>query len=162
MDIKKILNLSADKPGTPSPWTINDYYNEDCNDNSILSEENIKITENVNFKSNEKEILNEYEKLIIKNSENHFGYPYNLSYNYEEIFRFMKYSINNLGDPYVESNYGIHSRIFERSVIDFFANLWKIKKNEYWGYVTTCGTEGNLHGMLLAKEKLKNATYLLT
>ena len=44
------------------------------------------------------------------------------SYDYKEIFRFMKYSINNLGDPYIESNYGIHSRIFEKSVIDFFAN----------------------------------------
>eukprot|EP00300_Choanocystis_sp_HF-7_P007865 c15554_g1_i1.p1 GENE.c15554_g1_i1~~c15554_g1_i1.p1 ORF type:complete len:355 (-),score=88.46 c15554_g1_i1:156-1220(-) len=64
----------------------------------------------------------------------------------------MKYSINNLGDPFVTSNYGVHSRQFELSVIDFFAKLWKIEKGEYWGYVTTCGTEGNLHGMLLARE----------
>jgi histidine decarboxylase len=154
MDSTKILSLSVNKSGTPSPWTINDHYNEESHDNIILSENNIKITDN---NSNETEILNQYEKIIVKNSENHFGYPYNLSYNYEEIFRFMKYSINNLGDPYVESNYGIHSRIFERSVIDFFADLWKIKKPEYWGYVTTCGTEGNLHGILLAKEKLKDA-----
>eukprot|EP00593_Proboscia_inermis_P006575 CAMPEP_0171322086 /NCGR_PEP_ID=MMETSP0816-20121228/114740_1 /TAXON_ID=420281 /ORGANISM="Proboscia inermis, Strain CCAP1064/1" /LENGTH=354 /DNA_ID=CAMNT_0011820475 /DNA_START=138 /DNA_END=1201 /DNA_ORIENTATION=+ len=40
----------------------------------------------------------------------------------------------------------------ECSVIDFFAKLWKIPEDEYWGYVTTCGTEGNLHGMLLARE----------
>lgn len=38
------------------------------------------------------------------------------------------------------------------SVIDFFARLWKIEKPDYWGYVTTCGTEGNLHAMLLARE----------
>jgi len=37
-------------------------------------------------------------------------------------------------------------------VIDFFANMWKIDKGDYWGYVTTCGTEGNLHGILLARE----------
>jgi len=30
--------------------------------------------------------------------------------------------------------------------------LWKIKKPDYWGYVTTCGTECNLHGLLLARE----------
>ena len=55
----------------------------------------------------------------------------------------MKYSINNLGDPFVTSNYGVHSRQFEQSVIDFFAKLWKIpNKKDYWGYVTTCGTEG--------------------
>jgi len=27
-----------------------------------------------------------------------------------------------------------------------------IGKESYWGYVTTCGTEGNLHGILLARE----------
>lgn len=149
----KILNLSSNKKGSPSPWTINDYYGiSEVKENNLLSIENL----NIKNQSNEKEILDAYEKLIINNSDNHFGYPYNLSYNYEEIFRFMKYSINNLGDPYIESNYGIHSRIFERSVINFFAELWNIKKNDYWGYVTTCGTEGNLHGMLLAKEKLKD------
>jgi histidine decarboxylase len=73
-------------------------------------------------------------------------------YNHEELYEFMKYSINNLGDPYVTSNYGVHSRQFECSVIDFFAHLWKIEEGDYWGYVTTCGTEGNLHGILLARE----------
>lgn len=149
----KILDLSEHKKGSPSPWTINDHYPLEIDkENNILSRINLDI----NNQGNENNILDAYEKVIINNSDNHFGYPYNLSYNYEEIFRFMKYSINNLGDPYVESNYGIHSRIFERAVIDFFAELWKIKKDNYWGYVTTCGTEGNLHGMLLAKEKFKD------
>ena len=71
---------------------------------------------------------------------------------YKELYEFMKYSINNLGDPFITSNYGVHSRQFECSVIDFFADLWKMEKDSYWGYVTTCGTEGNLHGILLARE----------
>lgn len=25
---------------------------------------------------------------------------------------------------------------------------------EYWGYITTCGTEGNLHGILVGRENL--------
>ena len=155
MDEKNnILNIEINKNGSPSPWTINDYYSNNDNLNSILSKKNLEIKDN---NSNEKDILDEYEKVIINNSFNHFGYPYNLSYDYKEIFRFMKYSINNLGDPYIESNYGIHSRIFEKSVIDFFAKLWNIKEPDYWGYVTTCGTEGNLHGILLAREKLGNA-----
>ena len=110
-----ILNIAIDKTGSPSPWTINDYYHDNSGLNSLLSKKNLEITDN---NSDEKDILNEYEKFIINNSSNHFGYPYNLSYDYKEIFRFMKYSINNLGDPYIESNYGIHSRIFEKSVID--------------------------------------------
>jgi len=38
---------------------------------------------------------------------------------------------------------------FEVSVLDWFAKLWEIEKDEYWGYVTTGGTEGNLHGILV-------------
>merc|ERR1711865_897039 len=45
--------------------------------------------------------------------------------------------------------------VFERAVIKFFANLWELPNIEdYWGYVTTCGTEGNLHAILLARETL--------
>ena len=39
-------------------------------------------------------------------------------------------------------------------MVAFFAKLWKIDKPDYWGYVTTCGTEGNLHGILLGREVL--------
>lgn len=56
----------------------------------------------------------------------------------------------------MESNYAVHSRPFELAIIDFFARLWKIEKPNYWGYVTTCGTEGNLHGILLGREVLPN------
>ena len=96
------------------------------------------------------EILQAYDMYLQQRSEVHFGYPYNLQYNHEELYGFMKYSINNLGDPFITSNYGVHSRQFECAVIDFFARLWNI--DDYWGYVTTSGTEGNLHGILLARE----------
>ena len=101
------------------------------------------------------ECLEAYDRILATRSSVHFGYPYNLRYNHEELYPFMKYSINNLGDPFVTSNYGVHSRQFEQSVCDFFASLWKLPSREdYWGYVTTCGTEGNLHGVLLAREVL--------
>lgn len=66
-------------------------------------------------------------------------------------------SINNLGDPYRSSNYGVHSRAFELAVIEYFANLWKIDPNDAWGYVTCSGTEGNLHAMYVARECLPGA-----
>ena len=59
------------------------------------------------------------------------------------------FSINNLGDPFIESNYGVHSRPFEVGVLDWFARLWEIERDDYWGYITNCGTEGNLHGILV-------------
>jgi Pyridoxal-dependent decarboxylase conserved domain len=100
----------------------------------------------------ETEILAAYDHLLQGKSSSHFGYPYNLMFDYSELMPFLKYSINNLGDPFVPSNYGVHSRQFEVAVIDFFAQLWKMEPSSYWGYVTTSGTEGNLHGILLARE----------
>ncbi|KAI8002966.1 Serine decarboxylase 1 [Camellia lanceoleosa] len=62
------------------------------------------------------------------------------------------FSINNLGDPFIESNYGVHSGQFEVGVLDWFARLWALEKNKYWGYITNCGTEGNIHGILVGRE----------
>jgi histidine decarboxylase len=79
----------------------------------------------------------------------HEGYPYNLDFDYGALAQLQHFSINNLGDPFIESNYGVHSRQFEVGVLDWFAHLWELEKDEYWGYITNCGTEGNLHGILV-------------
>lgn len=118
-------------------------------------------TVSLSNKSTPQEILDcieSYENSLKIHTDFHLGYPYNLRFDTSVLTPLLKYSINNLGDPYDTSNYSIHSRTFEREVVDFFANLWGIKKDDYWGYVTNCGTEGNLHGMLLGREKLPNAT----
>ncbi|RZB88615.1 Serine decarboxylase 1 [Glycine soja] len=52
------------------------------------------------------------------------------------------------------SSFSLNSTTFEVCVLNWFTNLWEIKKNEYWGYVTTGGTEGNLHGILVGREQL--------
>eukprot|EP01060_Flectonema_neradi_P026435 TRINITY_DN353_c0_g2_i2.p2 TRINITY_DN353_c0_g2~~TRINITY_DN353_c0_g2_i2.p2 ORF type:complete len:530 (+),score=133.78 TRINITY_DN353_c0_g2_i2:55-1590(+) len=102
-------------------------------------------------------VLEEYREYLEDRSKYHFGYPYNLHYDHQEIYDVMRYSINNLGDPFVESNYGVHSRKFELDVLAFFAKMWKIDEGDYWGYVTSCGTEGNLHSILAAREMLPTA-----
>lgn len=101
-------------------------------------------------KVDKKKILDDYEDYVIEKTKYHLGYPYNLDFEHEELSRFLKYSINNLGDPFNASNYGVHSRKFELEVLDFFSKLWKIEK--YWGYVTNSGTEGNLQSILVARE----------
>ena len=56
-----------------------------------------------------------------------------------------------------ESNSPItHSvpRSLQVGVLNWFAKLWEIEKEEYWGCVTTCGTEGNLHGIYVGRENL--------
>jgi len=57
--------------------------------------------------------------------------------------------LNNAGDPFLGSSFSLNSTSFELCLLDWFANLWEIEKNKYWGYVTTGGTEGNLHGILV-------------
>lgn len=159
-----LKELDKTKAGSASPWTQFDSWgagsgevHESPDDLSLLSPESLRIPEEEGGDeqaSNVTDTLNAYDRLLKARSSVHFGYPYNLMYNHEELYPFMKYSINNLGDPFIPSNYGVHSRQFELAVIEFFAKLWGIEAPDYWGYVTTCGTEGNLHGILLSREVL--------
>lgn len=85
------------------------------------------------------------------------SYPYNLDFDsYKELEGLSRFCINNLGDPFIESNYGVHSREFEIGVLEWFARLWEADA-DYWGYITNCGTEGNLHGILVGRENLPDA-----
>ncbi|MBE9004560.1 histidine decarboxylase [Fortiea sp. LEGE XX443] len=93
---------------------------------------------------------------IEQRSQFHAGYPYNLNCDYTHIGKFFNFLLNNAGDPYVEPDFGLHSRKFEQEVLSFFAELYKIPENEFWGYVTAGGTEGNLYGILLAREIYPN------
>ncbi|KAI4321156.1 hypothetical protein MLD38_034574 [Melastoma candidum] len=97
-------------------------------------------------------VLARYRKTLLERTKHHLGYPYNLDFDYGALAQLHHFSINNLGDPFIESNYGVHSRQFEVGVLDWFARLWEIEKDDYWGYITNCGTEGNLHGILVGRE----------
>jgi len=102
--------------------------------------------------------LEEFQKHLQERTHHHLGYPYNLEFESELLKPFLNFAINNLGDPFKESNYGVHSREFELEVLNFFAHLWEIPQDQYWGYVTNCGTEGNLLGLLYGREKLPEAS----
>jgi histidine decarboxylase len=96
-------------------------------------------------------MLFEYQKFLNEATQFHAGYPYNLKHDSSFLAPFLKYSINNLGgDCFSESNYKIDVRDFEKEVLQFFANLYHVQ--DWWGYVTTSGTEGNLYGILLGRE----------
>nr|XP_016502709.1 PREDICTED: histidine decarboxylase-like [Nicotiana tabacum] len=64
----------------------------------------------------------------------------------------LQFHLNNCGDPFTENPIDFHSKDFEVAVLDWFAQLWEIEKDEYWGYITNGGTEGNLHGLLIGRE----------
>lgn len=86
------------------------------------------------------------------------GYQVNLDFDYSSLFEFLNFNINNVGDPYVNSNYGVHSRLVEQPVIEFFAKLFHAPDQDYWGYVTSGGTEANLYGLYTGQRYLESLT----
>jgi histidine decarboxylase len=80
------------------------------------------------------------------------GYPVSKDFDYSELAKFLNFPINNLGDPFVDSTYNVDTREMEREVLEFFAELFRAPVNNWWGYVTNGGSEGNLYGLYLARE----------
>ncbi len=85
-------------------------------------------------------------------AETQAGYPCNQAFDYSELFRFLRLSINNVGDPFHNSNFWVNTHEFEREVVNAFAYLMGLGPEYCWGYVTHGGTEGNMYGLYLARE----------
>jgi histidine decarboxylase len=80
------------------------------------------------------------------------GYPCNGIFDYSPLYRFLQYPLNNVGDPYLPSNYHLNTHDFEREVIEIFQKLTDAPPKSTWGYITNGGTEGNHYGLFLARE----------
>ncbi|MDP9024832.1 MAG: histidine decarboxylase, partial [Candidatus Eremiobacteraeota bacterium] len=80
------------------------------------------------------------------------GYPSAKDFDYGALERFLRFPVNNVGDPFADGTYLVETREFEREVVEFFAELFRAPKDDWWGYVTNGGTEGNLYGLYLARE----------
>ena len=98
------------------------------------------------------ELVAELEGLSI----NQLGYPTNQCFDYSPLFRFLELSVNNVGDPFHDSNFRINTHEIEREVIAKFADLMRLAPEETWGYVTSGGTEGNMYGLYMAREMFPN------
>lgn len=102
--------------------------------------------------SEENQILEKLLKEVKLNTSFFMGYPVSKDFNYKELMPFLEYPMNNLGDPFVPSTYAVGSREIEKEVVQFFAELFRAEKDDWWGYVTNGGSEGNLYGLYLARE----------
>ena len=85
------------------------------------------------------------------------GYPVSKDFDYSELYDFLQYPINNLGDPFENSTYKVQTHELEREVVDFFAKLFRANPKDYWGYVTNGGSESNLYGLYIAREMYPKA-----
>ncbi len=100
--------------------------------------------------------LKDFEQNIQKEAELFLGYPCNAVFDYSALYQFLKYPLNNVGDPYLPSNYHLNTHDFECEVMEIFEKLTQAPEGSTWGYVTNGGTEGNHYGMFLARELLPN------
>lgn len=82
----------------------------------------------------------------------YLGYPVAKDFDYRELADFLAIPLNNLGDPFQDSTWRVDSRALEREVVRFFAQLTRAEDDDWWGYVTNGGSEGNLYGLYLARE----------
>ncbi|UKA05825.1 histidine decarboxylase [Photobacterium damselae subsp. damselae] len=94
----------------------------------------------------------------VKNQYFNIGYPESADFNYTNLERFLRFSINNCGDWSEYCNYLLNSFDFEKEVIEYFAHTFKIPFDKCWGYVTNGGTEGNMFGCYLARELFPDST----
>lgn len=83
------------------------------------------------------------------------GYPGTHYLDFTPLYPLLNTMLNNIGDPYRQSgSMRQHSHEFEREVIEWFKHLLHAKDTvPTWGYVTTGGTEGNMYGVYMAREK---------
>lgn len=96
--------------------------------------------------------LHNYMAQVKERASTLIGYPISFDFDYSELYPLLKYPLNNLGDPLVESTYDLNSRSIEREVVQFFCDLFKAPTNNSWGYVTNGGSEGNLYALYVARE----------
>lgn len=98
--------------------------------------------------------LDDLEAFARREVERFVGFPCSGSFDYRELYRFLSYPLNNVGDPFSPSHYRLNTHDFEREVLAEFYDLTHAPADSAWGYVTNGGTEGNMYGLFLARESL--------
>lgn len=96
--------------------------------------------------------LDDFLQQSLALNDDYMGYPAAKDFNYEFLTPFLNFQLNNIGDPFVTGTWRGDTKAFEQEVMAFFAELYNAPKDNWWGYVTNGGTEGNLYALYLARE----------
>ncbi|MBV9270030.1 MAG: hypothetical protein JO165_02990 [Candidatus Eremiobacteraeota bacterium] len=59
------------------------------------------------------------------------GYPSAKDFDYSAIASFLKYPINNVGDPFADGTYRVETREFEREVVAFYAEVLRAPESDW-------------------------------
>ncbi len=107
--------------------------------------------------SEDERIIDEAKSLVKENEilrDYMFGYPANL-FRPDPIEKRLREEearlpyMNNCGDssPETRGNYVMDSKVYEQKILNIMYDNLNVKKEDYWGYITSGGTEGNFWGI---------------
>lgn len=92
-----------------------------------------------------------------------WGYPFNHSVSMKAYNQWLidtglsDITLINVGDPFKKDWDMLHTDVFERKVLDFWAQHYGFENN-YWGVITNGGTDGNMHGIYFGRKLLETQT----
>lgn len=120
-------------------------------DYNNMKKEGTTLNELKEYVSEDDEYISLIKEIVNKNIDKHeimFGYPANLQ---EETYttKYLReleskvYLMNSCGDPYQKGFYGMDNKNIEQEILKLFAKNMNISEGEYWGYITSGGTESN-------------------
>ncbi len=79
------------------------------------------MNQNTSLSAEDEGRLDDFYRAMEVESSRSLGYPSNAVFDYSDLYRFLRFPLNNIGDPFVESTFRVHSRSFEQDVLRFFA-----------------------------------------
>ena len=110
---------------------------------------------------NDADALQKMHQNLIDASNHYVGFPNSRIFSYSSAARFLKFNINNIGDPY-HPNGGMNTCDQEVELINFFSKMFKLCESEAWGSATNGSSESTLFAMLAARERFPDAHVLFS
>ena len=94
-------------------------------------------------------------------SAQYIGFPNSRLLANLSLTDFLKYNINNIGDPF-HPNSGINTCDFEQEVISFWCSSLHLDPANAWGYITNGSTEGIMYGIHQGRNRYEDAVLIFT
>lgn len=90
------------------------------------------------------------------------GFPGNLMWDYQAYAKLLSVLSNTVGDPDSPDASSVGAKGFERQIVNFMTDFTRGDRHRTYAYVTNGGSEGNLFGLLTARNTLPNAPVYVT
>lgn len=109
-----------------------------------------------------KAALELFDQYVLQQKTNFLGYQADQQLDYQgDLGKYLDCQLNNLGDPHNDGNFTLNTKLIERAVVDYYAQLWNASPynpddpESSWGYVLSMGSsEANLYGFWNARDYL--------